>query len=96
MSGQAKTNEYFLLSICENQISNRKAAEYRGGLFISNAHKGITGGNIATDMTSTSASMPAEIKFRLQRYTWPAWHASKSRFILAPVKLLETLQNASS
>jgi len=68
MSGQAKTNEYFLLSICENQICNRKAAEYRGGLFISNAHKGITGGNIAAGITSTSASMPAKIKCRFLHY----------------------------
>ncbi len=52
MSGQGKTNEYFLLSICEKQICNRNAAEYRAGLFISNSHKGITGSNIAVNVAS--------------------------------------------
>jgi len=47
MSGQEKTNEYFLLSICEKQICNRNAAEYRRRVFISNSYKGITGSNIA-------------------------------------------------
>lgn len=47
MRAQEKTNEYFLLSICEKQISKDKADEYRQALFMSNTHKGITGSNIA-------------------------------------------------
>jgi len=47
MRRQGKTNEYFLLSICRKQISKDKAAKYGQALFISNTHKGITGGNIA-------------------------------------------------
>ena len=65
MSGQEKTNEYFLLLICEKQICNRNAAEYRRRLFISNSYKGITGGNIAMDMASNrggvfASTLPAD------------------------------------